>query len=124
MESAGSIRKIIADGLARRPPRKPTPDQLRKLEDEPELSFGAGMIARAYVELSTEKTYHFSGRNPIPWTAMIDWCHFNRLDYQAIRTVVTTLGHMDAIYMTREVRDRKDPKDPKDPKTPRTKGRR
>lgn len=93
---------MIDDGLSKKPPRQPTRDQLKKLENEPEVDWGTMFLARGYAELSTEKPIGFSGRGPIPWTRMVKWCQFHRLSHATATHAMTTVSHVDGIFMRRD----------------------
>lgn len=67
------------------------------------------IIARAYAQLRTERTVAVmlvmsKGRvagsaqipGPIPWSAMLRWCEWNRLERAATNHVVHILGIVDA----------------------------
>lgn len=67
------MRWTIEQGLKRKPPRKPTPDQLKKLEAGAPLDAGTMILVRAYADVSTCRSFGM-GMGPIPITAIWEWC--------------------------------------------------
>jgi hypothetical protein len=70
------------------------------------------MLARAYAELSSCKPIGLGARGPIPWTAMIEWCHFHGLEHHVAIHAINVLRHVDNFYIERAAAKAEHPKTP------------
>lgn len=96
------MRWSVEEGRKRRPPRLPSPWQQKFLASGPELDEGSWVLARAYAELSTCCALGFSGRGPIPATAIWDWCARTGLAYWAAEHAERVIRAVDAIFLRRQ----------------------
>lgn len=72
------------------------------LAKEPVCDDGTLMMVRAFAELSTCRHLGMGMHGPIPWTAMVEWCHFRGLDYEVSLHVISVLRFVDAEIMRRQ----------------------
>ena len=54
---------------------------------------------RAYDDLSTEKPLGFGAEGRVPWSSIIAYAQFNRLDRVSTRLLVTIVRALDSVYM-------------------------
>lgn len=77
---------------------------MKFLAEEPQVDDGVMIMLRAYVEVSSCRSVGF-GLGPIPWTAMVDWCVWHRLERDVANHVIKVLRLVDQETLRRQAAD-------------------
>jgi hypothetical protein len=99
-DQAADVRWSIEQGKKKR--RPPTDDQIAFLASEPNLDRGASELKRAYVRLSTCRSFGQGFIGPIPATAVWEWQDRNGITDPALRRhIENVLAMIDGAALRR-----------------------
>jgi hypothetical protein len=102
------VKKSIAQGKTRRPPRPPTTEQLRILAEEPPTDTRIAFLTDAYAKLATERMPAFAGVWPLPVGKIEDFFERRGLSREAVELATDTIMLVD-----QQIRSRPPPTPPR-----------
>lgn len=71
-------------------------NEQRILGSRPDHDTAVARCVQCWRNLSSERSLGFAGAGPIPWTAIVDWASYQRLDRVFTDVLIDVIGQLDA----------------------------